>query len=141
MPAEFLDDLAFHIENPQTEVVVLDALLRYRSADGRLFTIPAGFRNDLASVPNALRSIAPPWSQSARSGVMHDCGYRWYEVWAVEKPDLDRLFYEGLRSDGTGRIRARLMTWTVQVFGGPAWRRWRSTPAADKGVVPPPVQT
>ena len=141
MAATFLDDLDFHLEGPTSKIVVLDAALRYRSSNARLFTIPTGFRCDLASVPSWLRWLAPPWQQSARAGVLHDCGYRWFEVWGVARDDVDGLFHEGLLADKTDPSRARLMTWAVQVFGGRAWQRWRATPEVEKGVKPDPVAT
>jgi hypothetical protein len=136
----FLDELDITTEGPETKIVILNTQLRYQSQDGRVFTIPAGFRCDLASVPAIFRAIAPPWQQSARSGVMHDCGYRWYEVWGTAKTDLDSLFYESLRSDGTSGWRARLMQAAVVVGGKLAWNRWRGTPSGQKGIPPPPVQ-
>ena len=106
MSGRFLDELDFHSEGPTSEIVVLDSVLRYQDSVGRTYSVPPGFRTDLASVPRMLRSLAPAWRQSARSGVIHDCGYRWFEVWGVSTREIDNLLYEALRADGTGRIRA-----------------------------------
>lgn len=132
----FLDRLDFHLEG---EVVVLDRPLRYRSGDARVFTVPAGFRNDLASVPAWLRSLAPSWQQTARAGVLHDCLYRWFEVWSVSRADSDALFHEALRVDRTDAFRAWLLWKAVALFGGAAWKRWRRTSQAERGVRPPPI--
>jgi hypothetical protein len=137
--AEFLDLLAFELPDPTQEMVVLTESLRYRGNDGSLFTMPASFETDLASVPAWLRLLAPPWQQCARAGVLHDCAYRWYEVWEVERKSMDRHFYEALRADGTGRLRARGMQGAVRLFGRRAWKCWRRTPAAAKGVRPAPI--
>ena len=88
MPGKFLDVLDFHLEGPTSEIVTLDTNLRYQSEAGVIFTVPAGFRNDLASVPGWLRSLAPPWQQSARAGVLHDCGYRWFELWQIDRASI-----------------------------------------------------
>jgi len=136
----FLDSLAFHLKSPASRIVVLDAPLRFRAGDGRLFTVPAGFRSDLASVPGWLRWLAPPWQQSARAGVLHDCGYRWYEVWHVERAEMDRLFGLALQADGTGPWHTRALTWAVRLFGSRPWHRWRNLSVSAKGVKPGPVE-
>ncbi len=135
----FLDRLDFHTESPTSKVVILDSRLRYQASDGRVYTIPAGFRTDLASVPWWLNSLAPPWQQSARAGVLHDCAYRWEEVWKSGRAAADELLYTGLRDDQTSWLRAQAMLRAVSWFGGEAWARWRATPATSKGVLPPPV--
>lgn len=73
----FYNELDFHLEGPTSEQVVLDRPLDYMF-DGLPLAVPAGFVCDLASVPKWLRSIAPPWQQSARAGVIHDEGYRFF---------------------------------------------------------------
>ena len=136
---EFLDLLSFEVSDPSRQVVVLKERLRYRSRKGTLFTVPANFETDLASVPAPLRFLAPRWQQCARAGALHDCAYRWYEVWKLDRKRVDRQFYDALRADGTGRIRAFGMQSAVRLFGSRAWNRWRRTAAAEKGVRPPPI--
>ena len=136
--AEFLDSLSFDLPDPGKQIVILTDNLRYRADDGTLFTMPASFETDLASVPAALRFLAPPWQRSARAGVLHDCAYRWYEVWKIGRKAMDRHFYQALRADGTGRLRALGLQAAVRLFGRRAWKRWRSTPEAAKGVKPQP---
>lgn len=135
----FLDRLSFEVSNPSTQVVVLKERLRYRNREGIVFTVPARFETDLASVPALLRILAPRWQQCARAGALHDCAYRWYEVWELDRKRVDRQFYEALRADGTGRIRALGMQAAVRLFGSRAWNRWRRTPGTEKGVSPPPI--
>ncbi len=137
--ARFLDPLELRLISTTSRFVVLDKRLRYEADDGRHFRIPAGFRTDLASVPLWLRWMAPPWQQSARAGVLHDCGYRWFEVWGVPKAEMDGLFQQALRADGTGRFRARSMARAVRWFGGSAWTLWRDMPEEQKGPRPLPV--
>jgi hypothetical protein len=132
----FLDPLDLRSDDPSKEIVILNKDLRYRDAPGAIYTIPAEFQCDLASVPWWLRSLAPPWHQSARGGLLHDCGYRWFEVWRCSRAQVDSLFYEALRSDGVGRVRAGLMRTAVRLFGRKAWKRWRETPEDRKGVKP-----
>ena len=136
---EFLDLLSFEVSGPGTQVVVLKERLRYRSREGILLTVPARFETDLASVPAPLRFLAPRWQQCARAGALHDCAYRWYEIWKLDRKQVDGQFYDALRADGTGRIRAFGMRTAVRLFGSWAWNRWRRTPDAEKGVRPPPI--
>ena len=136
MGGRFLDQAV--IRPGADKYVHLEQPLRYERDDGRVFTVPAGFRTDLASVPWWLRSLAPRWQRSLRAGIFHDCGYRWFEVWIVARAVLDDMFYEQLRADGTNRVHAWAMQQAVEIFGSFAWGNWRDTPEADKGAKPPP---
>ena len=135
MGGRFLDPAV--IRPGSDKFVHLEQPLRYERGDGRVFTVPAGFRTDLASVPWWLRSLAPRWQSSLRAGIFHDCGYRWFEVWIIARAVVDDLLYEQLRADGTSRLHAWAMRQAVRSFGGLAWSRWRGTPEAEKGVKPP----
>ncbi|PKL39575.1 MAG: hypothetical protein CVV44_04960 [Spirochaetae bacterium HGW-Spirochaetae-1] len=137
----FLDPLDIRSDDPSKKIVILNRDLRYRDAHGTIYTIPAEFRCDLASVPWWLRSLAPPWHQSARAGLLHDCGYRWFEVWQCSRKKVDSLFSGALRSDGVGRVRAGLMMMSVRVFGKKAWKKWRNMPENLKGVRPVDIFT
>ncbi len=136
---QFLDPLAITITGPTSQIVELTGGIRYKDDNGKVYPVPEGFKCDLASVPKWLQSLAPPWEQSGRAGVLHDCGYRWEEVWHLGKKKVDDLFYEGLRADGVGRFSAKAMQLAVRMFGKKAWDGWRTTPEQDKGVQPGPV--
>ena len=103
--------------------------LAYVTDSGTRITIPAGFVCDLASVPQALRSIAPPWQLSARPGVLHDYLYRRHARPAVVRELADDLFYGALRAEGVGRVRAWGMWAAVRAFGASSFRKrtvaWR----------------
>jgi hypothetical protein len=136
----FLDVLDFHTESPTSQVVILDSRLRYQARNGVVYTVPAGFRTDLASVPWWLRSLAPPWHQSGRAGVLHDCAYRWDEVWKLGRDAADELLYAGLRDDHADWLRSQAMLRSVRWFGAAVWERWRIVPEPERGVRPqPPV--
>lgn len=125
--------------DPQDEnlVATLQQKLIYNDSLGRTFTIPAGFKCDLASVPRLLRSFSTPWHQSARSGIWHDCAYRWFEEWGLTRSECDGIYRESLRESGVGRIRSRLQWSGVRVGGWWSWSRWRDMDARLKGVRPP----
>jgi len=135
-PRGFLDKLAFEVEPKKKTAIILTAQLRYSDHKGRVFTVPKGFKCDLASVPRIFRSIASPWNQSARAGVLHDCGYRWYEVWKLPRSEMDDLYQMGLRDDGVSRFRAWVNKKAVRIGGRGAWEKWRVTLKIKKGVAP-----
>lgn len=140
MASRFLDVLDFHLEGPTSRRVVLDAPLRFRhctasySHGSHVYMVRTGFRNDLASVPLLLRSLAPPWQQSARAGVLHDMLYRFggYQlaggvvIVSMPRKRADSIFRDALRSEGVGRIRSWAMYRAVRLFAGGVWRRYRS---------------
>ena len=132
----FLDKLAFQVEPIKKTAIVLTTQLRYVDRRGRLFTVPKGFKCDLASVPRIFRSIASPWNQSARAGCLHDCGYRWHEVWKLSRSEMDDLYQMALRADGVSRFRAWVQKRAVRIGGRRAWEQWRVTLKSRKGVAP-----
>ena len=117
------------------ELVELEHELLFRSQiTGRLYRVPPGFVSDLASVPGWLRSLAPPWQQSARAGLLHDYAYRIGahpagSIRKITRSEADLLLWEGLRADDVGRIRSRAMWAAVRTCGASSWRRkkvsWR----------------
>lgn len=128
MSGRFLDALDFHLKGPDSRIVVLDAPLRWRG--DQFIMVPVRFECDLASVPKWLSSLAPPWQQSARPGVLHDYlfrygGYHAGKLIPVTRKTADGIFYEALRSEGVGRFRAWAMYRAVRRFAGIAWRNYR----------------
>lgn len=113
----FNRDLAFRLIGPTSSIVQLTATLTYASPDvGGYYAIPEGFECDLASVPKWLAALAPPWQQSARSGVLHDAAYR-TRGFGVSRKRADALLREALILDGVDRFRAWAMYRAVRVFG------------------------
>lgn len=136
MARGFIDKLVFEVEPIKKTAIVLTARLRYVDERGRLFTVPKGFTSDLASVPRIFRSIATPWNQSARAGVLHDCGYRWFEVWKLQRSTMDHIYKGALRDDGVSRFRAWVQEKALRIGAWGAWKRWRATPKSKKGIAP-----
>ena len=114
-------------------LVELGRNLEFRSRKtGRLYIVPRGFVSDLASVPWWLRSLAPPWQQSARAGLLHDYAYRIGahpagSIRKITRSEADLLLWEGLRADDVGRIRARAMWAAVRTCGASSWRRKKTS--------------
>jgi hypothetical protein len=91
-------------------------------ATGERVEVPAGFVFDGASVPRLLwRVIGSPFTGDyRRAACVHDylCG-RWGAS-GHTAPEAHRIFYEAMRADGCGWIRAGMMWAAVRAFG-PRW--------------------
>jgi len=136
----FLGDLQFEIEPGDRLVVRLTKHLAYMDKLGHKFTVPVGFRCDLASVPKIFRSITTPWHQSARAGVLHDCCYRWGPFWVLNRSDADKLYAWALIDDGVSRWRAHVQRLAVRLGAGGAWDRYRELHPSKKGQKPKKVE-
>lgn len=119
----FTTTLAFRLEGPTSQMVVLEAPLVYISGKDE-YVVPRGFTSNLASVPRVFRSVATPWQQSARAGVLHDAFYR--GLFKLSRREADALYYEALRSEGVNRVRAYLQWVGLRIGGWRAWNRWRA---------------
>ncbi len=140
--SRFVDRLSFEVE-PATDGkvrIILTELLRYVDSQGRLFTVPAGFRCDLASIPKIFRSLSTSWAQSSRPGTVHDALYRWGpEVWKIFRWEADQLYMVMLMDEGVSRWRAWLQKTAVRVGASGPWKRYREMPKSQKGPKPPPL--
>ena len=133
----FRGRLQFEVEPTEKTSIVLTAPLVYFDRHGRKFTVPKGFRCDLASVPRWVRSVATPWNQSARPGVWHDCAYRWFETWNISRRDADSIYRDALKEEGVAGWRAWLQKTAVNIGARGPWERWRQTSVKRKGPKPP----
>lgn len=82
----------------QTELEYLD------SKCGHIY-IPVGFECDLASYGKIVRSIFDRLGPSMRPAVVHDFLYA-AKIKGISRSDADRIFREGLRLEGAGRVSA-----------------------------------
>lgn len=82
----------------------------------QIFTIPKGFKTDLASIPKiAWPIMAPSHSDLIRAAIVHDWFYRM--TCDFNRKDTDLIFYYMLKNDGVSTIRAFLMYYAVRFFG------------------------
>jgi hypothetical protein len=132
----FKTELQYKIKPGDDLIIVLTAPLIYADKLGRIFTIPTEFPCDLASIPKIFRSLATDWWVTASPGVLHDAGYRWYELWKISRKHMDELYQEALRDKGVSRWRAWTQKQALRIGGRGAWNRWRDTPETKKGIPP-----
>jgi len=87
---------------------------------GGEYTVSAGLRTDLASIPRGFRWLVSVVGQWARASVVHDDLYvRQPAGWT--RHDADRLFLELMRDEGVSVWRAWIMYGAVRAGG---WWLW-----------------
>jgi hypothetical protein len=90
----------------------------YESRSGRVFTVPAGFLTDFASVPRLFWPILP-LSDAVydKAAVIHDYAVRNRRELGISLLECHQVFREALLCAGTGRWKARVMYGAVVAFG------------------------
>lgn len=84
----------------------------------KTFTIPKGFKTDLASIPRIVWPILSPFHSSLiRPAIVHDWFYKNSNEFARE--DIDLIFYHMLKNDGISKTKALIMYYAVRMFGFP----------------------
>ncbi|MEU8901663.1 DUF1353 domain-containing protein [Nocardia sp. NPDC048505] len=83
--------------------------------DSQVFTVPAGFRTDFASVPRALVWLIPRYGAYTRAAILHDYLIHSDEV---STADADGLFRRALRELGVSLPRRWMMWAAVRVANG-----------------------
>lgn len=84
----------------------------YPSAE--VIRVPEGFVTDLASVPRVLWWLLPPHGRYAKAAIVHDY---MYDHAVGTKAHADRVFLEGMKVLGVGRLRRNVMYWGARLFG------------------------
>lgn len=84
--------------------------------EGQRYTIPKGFRTDLASIPRiAWPIMSPAHSSLIRPAIVHDWFYR--KTCEFDRKQTDLIFFHMLVNDGITRARASFMYYAVRAFG------------------------
>lgn len=92
-------------------------------APGVLFTAPAGFYTDFASVPRCIRGLISKYGKHARSSVLHDLLY--FTGYAGSRSTCDDLFDEAMGVEGQGDLSRLIIYQAVCTFGAHAWNEHR----------------
>jgi len=100
--------------------ITLDMLV-FRDSRGYIWTVPAGFLTDGASIPWFLRWLWSPWDEKTlRPAIIHDLRYSLYDYF-FEWPNFDNRhaadngLYEGMKLDCPRR--AGKYRFAVSMFG------------------------
>ena len=119
MPARFLSGpvQASWCDDGRAMRLIMDVV--FEDSYSITWTAPAGSRVDGASIPRIFWRVigGPLTGRYRRASVVHD-------VFCMTKDRphrmVHRMFWEAMRADGVGRIKARTMYWAVRAFG-PKW--------------------
>lgn len=95
-----------------------------KEAPDTIFSIPAGFETDLASVPRLLWSLLPPHGRYAKAAILHD--WLLTQAPAISRPQADELFYQAMLILGVPTWQAKLMYYAVRTYS--KWTNWRAQP-------------
>jgi len=88
------------------------------------FTVPTGFKTDLASIPRVFWNILPPFGKYTEAAVLHDWLYRTH---LVPRPDADDVLLEAMELCRVPVWQREVIYWAVRLFGWLAWhneQRW-----------------
>jgi hypothetical protein len=83
------------------------------------FTVPPGFRTDLASVPRAFVWLLPRYGRYTKAAILHD--YLWHNTaeLGIPRSDADGLFRRAMRELGVPFLRRWVMWAAVRWVSGP----------------------
>ena len=85
-----------------------------------VFTIPAGFTTDLASIPRWATPIVPKLGHHLQPAVAHDWCYE-NKIPGLSRETADMMFYQGMLCQGVRKTRAMLMYRAVRLGGRGLW--------------------
>lgn len=104
------------------------AEVSYTTNAGVLLTVPIGFITDGASIPKLFWSLigSPFTGNYRRPSLIHD---RLYIVQTTSRGYADRVFLEGMKSEGVSWWKRRTMYYAVRLGG---WRPWNKHKEALK---------
>jgi hypothetical protein len=107
-------DKPFVVEFDTNDLFLASVPWVYSTGPGCVLTVPAGFSNDMASVPRLPLAYWLAGDTAHRSGVVHDYLY------SVKAPrDLaDEVFMACMKAEGVPGWRRSLMYAAVRAFGG-----------------------
>ncbi|MGL6245659.1 DUF1353 domain-containing protein [Pseudomonas sp.] len=115
----------------EPDVFILALVLLARAASGELFSIPVGFRTDLASIPWIVRWV-PGFSvngQHRLAAILHDY---LYTIQDRDRAAADALFLEAMEACGVGMALRGTLYAGVRTGGWWAWWQRGRAMRADR---------
>lgn len=100
---------------------IVDAPLTWESYDGRVFTVPVGFKTDLATIGflNKIFRTSGNWNKAA---VLHDFLYT-IPIGSLDRKSVDKYFLEALEDCNVNFITRNIMYYSVRLYGIFRWRK------------------
>ena len=94
------------------------------------FTIPNGFKTDLASIPKTFWSIISPLDpEIIKSSILHDY---LYSAGTTTKAMADYIFLVSLKEDGCSFVKRQAIYNAVRIGGWSAWNKCRKKDKKNK---------
>jgi hypothetical protein len=94
--------------------------LSYVTDKGETYTVPAGFKSDLASIPRLFWAILPPFGRYSKAAVIHDYLLANNKVIPDnEKLTIDRINYifkESMRELNVNKVQIAVIHFAVQLW-------------------------
>jgi len=94
-----------------------------KTQPARDLVVPAGFCTDFASIPRPLQGFLDAVNDVAPAAVIHDFLYT--SQMFEDRANADGVFFDALRANGVGWMRARTL-WAGVRLGG--WIKWGKDP-------------
>lgn len=146
MIGKFLTPLVTRHIAPERKSLEQD--LVYEGANKTIYTAPAGFFSDGASVPRLLWALYPPFGEAYEPAAwLHDYLYCYAEnVYGTDKGNIlsraeaDGLFYEAMETCCFRRTGRETVYRAVRLGGWKPWRRYRAE-ARERAAARPPTDT
>lgn len=116
---EFLTSVRFALTKDAARVRLLEEL-RFRDSSGTIWTVPANYISDGASIPRSLWSFmgSPFQGNLVNASVLHD----YHTALKQRTPEqVNAMFYDALRASGVDETRSKLLFAAVTRFG-PRWQ-------------------
>ena len=82
-----------------------------------IITVPAGFRTDLASIPNICNIIVPKLGKYNKGAVIHDFLYQMVREGKFDRTISDAVFYEIMKVSGVRFTQRMLIYLILRLFG------------------------
>ena len=116
----------------------------YTLPEGIKIIIPSGFLTDLVSIPRRLWSFISPFGSLLFAGIIHDFGYRYGYLWAINtkgelykhgigmpKDYWDDLFLRIANETNHNPAFNKFATSFLTLFGSSSWNKYRDTPQPE----------
>ena len=87
--------------------------LVYTTEAGSVYTVPKGFKTDLASIPQWLWSMLPSHGLYLSASILHDY---FCESDFISRKDGDKLFLEAMKYSNVLKFKRHIIYYAVRVY-------------------------
>lgn len=118
---EITDIALIPVKGSKTEwIVAQDYIYEFNN---RIYTVPKGFKTDLASSPRMLWLTFPPFGRYTGASVIHDFLYSCGHKIDINRKKADEIFLGIMKELGVPKWKRIVMYKAVRLFGGLHYRK------------------